>query len=482
VLGGVFLLGFSEAVSVAIPLVAIFLALNAVVIVVGLVDVVTTPGAFSAWTAALGAKGGGFTDLAVPAILAFPLLVLGLSGFETGLSMMPLIAADGADPQQKLHHRIRNARKLLTAAALIMSVYLLASSFVTTVLIPAAEFDEGGNANGRALAWLAHEKLGEVFGTVYDISTVLILWFAGASAMAGLINIVPRYLPGYGMAPEWGRAVRPVVLVYTAISVIITIAFGADVGAQAGAYATGILAMMVSGAFAVTVSTIRHHKRAAATGFGLLTAVLFYALVQNVIDKPDGLAISGLFIAGIIIVSLISRISRTTELRADRIEFDDNARRFITDSLAFDGQINLIAKRRHLGADDGEDYAAKEREQRGDNPVPGGADILFLEIDVVDPSDFSETLAVRGIDVDGHRVLRAEAPAAPNAIATILLALRDCTGVRPHCYFAWAEGSPLIHMIRYFLLGRGDTAPVTREIIREQEPDPQRRPGIHVGA
>jgi hypothetical protein len=436
ILGGVFLLGFSEAVSVAIPLVAVFLGLNAVVIVVGLVEV-----------------------------------------------MMPLVATEGADAQQRLANRIRNARKLLTAAAVIMSVYLLASSFVTTVLIPAAEFAEGGGANGRALAWLAHEQLGEVFGTAYDISTVLILWFAGASAMAGLINIVPRYLPGYGMAPEWGRAVRPVVLVYTAISIVITIAFGADVDAQAGAYATGILAMMVSGSFAVTVSTVRRRRRLPAIGFGLLTAVLFYALVDNVIDKPDGIAISGLFILGIIAVSLVSRISRTTELRADRIEFDENARRFITDTIAFDGQINLIAKRRRPGGDSaGAEYAAKEREQRGDNPVPGGADVIFLEVDVVDPSDFSEVLTVCGVEVDGHRVLRAEAPAAPNAIAAILLALRDSTGVRPHCYFAWAEGSPLVHMIRYFLLGRGDTAPVTREIIREHEPDQQRRPGIHVGA
>ena len=483
ILGGVFLKGFSEAVGVAIPLVAVFLGLNAVVIVVGLTEVVTRPGAWSGWTAALTADGGGFTGLLVPAVLAFPLLVLGLSGFETGVAMMPLVAADGADAQQRLANRVRNARKLLTAAAVIMSVYLLASSFVTTVLIPPGEFAEGGAANGRALAWLAHEQLGELFGTVYDISTVLILWFAGASAMAGLVNIVPRYLPGYGMAPEWGRAVRPVVLVYTAISIAITIAFGADVDAQAGAYATGILAMMVSGAFAVTVSTIRRHKRLPATGFGLLTAVLFYALAQNVIDKPDGIAISGLFIAGIITVSLISRISRTTELRADRIEFDEAARRFVTDTLAHDGQINLIAKRRRRGAtDDAADYAAKEREQRGDNPVPGRADVLFLEIEVVDPSDFSEVLTVHGIDVGGHRVLRAAAPAAPNAIAAILLALRDCTGVRPHCYFAWAEGSPLVHMIRYFLLGRGDTAPVTREIIREQEPDPGRRPGIHVGA
>ena len=480
ILGGVFLLGFNEAVGVAIPLVAVYLLLNAAIVVVGLGDVLTKPGVLNGWTDRLLTSSSGPGGVIAPAIIAFPLLVLGLSGFETGVSMMPLIKAAGETPEERLASRIHNTRKLLTTAALIMSAYLMTTSFITTALIPPAEFKDGGQASGRALAYLAHQDLGSAFGTVYDISSVLILWFAGASAMAGLINIVPRYLPAYGMAPEWGRAVRPVVLVYTAISVGITIVFRADVNAQAGAYATGILAMMVSGAVAVSVSALRRRHRGGTLGFLVLTLVLAYALVANVIEKPDGIAISAVFIAAIIIVSLVSRISRTTELRVDSIEFDESARRFITESIQYDGALNLIANQRQRDDDVGE-YRAKESEQRGLNPVPGKADVLFLEVEVVDPSAFSDVLRVRGVELGGYRILRVASPAVPNAIAAVLIALRDTTGVCPHCYFEWAEGNPLGHLLRYLILGRGDTAPVVREILRETDRDPARRPRIHVG-
>lgn len=478
ILGGVFLLGFSEAVVLAIPLVAVFLLLNAVVIIAGVARVISDPAALAAWTGDLTSRGG-IGDIVGPAVIAFPLLVLGLSGFETGVSMMPLVASDGKTPEERLASRVRNTRKLLTAAAAIMSVYLLGSSFVTTVLIPAEEFEAGGEASGRALAYLAHQQLGDSFGTVYDISSILILWFAGASAMAGLINIVPRYLPAYGMAPEWGRAVRPVVLVYTAVSILITIGFNADVNAQAGAYATGILAMMVSGSIAVTISALRRGQRLAGAGFALLSLILLYALAANVIEKPDGLTISAFFILGIIAISLVSRVARTTELRADVIRFDEDARRFIADSLDYDGALNLIANRRQAG--DNQEYSEKEYEQRGQNAVPGTADVIFLEIDIIDPSNFGGNLDVHGVEVEGHRVLRVESPAAPNAIAAILLALRDTAGVIPHAYFEWSEGNPLAHLMRYLLLGRGDTPPVVREILRKHESDPARRPRIHVG-
>ena len=477
ILGGVFLAGFSEAVGVAVPLVVVFLLLNLVVAVVGLARAVGQSVDVGRWLDALLTFGDP-AQVALAAVLAFPKLVLGLSGFETGVSMMPLVRAEGDDDETYLRNRIHNTRKLLTTAALIMSGYLVATSLVTAVFVPADAVQPGGPANGRALAYLAHEFLGDAFGTVYDVSSILILWFAGASAMAGLINIVPRYLPGYGMAPEWSRAVRPVTMVYTGVAVLITWLFDADVDAQAGAYGTGILAMMISAAFAVTVSARRDGGRTAVVGFGLLTLIFTYAFVDEVVEKPEGIVISMAFVAGIVVISLVSRLVRATELRADHIEFDDAARRFV-DVCATDGSLHLIANKVQAG--DHAEYRDKEAEQRALNPIPSGAPTLFLEIEVTDPSEFSQDVCVRGVEVDGFRILRAQSPAVPNALAAILLRLRDGTELRPHLYFQWSEGNPLAHLARYVLFGQGETAPVTREVLRQAEPDVTRRPVVHVG-
>ena len=257
------------------------------------------------------------------ALLVFPKLALGLSGFETGVAVMPLVAGD----------RVANTRKLLRTAAVIMSVALIGSSIVTTLLIPAEAFGEGGEASGRALAYLAHHYHGELFGTIYDVSTIAILWFAGASAMAGLLNLVPRYLPRYGMAPEWTRATRPLVTLFTAITFLITIIFRADVEAQGGAYATGVLVLMTSAAVAVTLAWARAAAEAGCP-FGLITLVFGYTTVTNVIERPDGVKIAAWFIVTIVVTSLISRVLRSTELRVLGVTADPLAGRFLDGSGA----------------------------------------------------------------------------------------------------------------------------------------------------
>jgi hypothetical protein len=478
VLGAVFLKGFREAIGIAVAVVGAYLLVNLVVVAAGFYEIATQPGVLADWQGSLFRQHGSAIGMIGVSLLVFPRLALGLSGFETGASMMPLVRGDPDDDPERPEGRIRNTRKMLLTAALIMCFYLMTTSIVTTLLIPQSEFGPDGEAQGRALAYVAHEQLGTAFGTIYDISTITILWFAGASAMAGLLNVVPRYLPRYGMSPEWGRAVRPLVLVYTTISMIVTVIFAADVGSQAGAYATGILAMMTSAGFAVTLTAWRGGRTLGTVLFGIVTAVFLYALASNVYERPDGITISLIFIGAIIAISLVSRVQRSTELRQERIEVDETAQRFIEEA-AERGEIHLVAHRRRTGTE--EEYARKEREQREDNHIPREEPILFLEVKVEDASEFTDVLEVRGVEVGGHKVLRSVSSVVPNAIAAFLLHLRDTTGKSPHCYFGWTEGNPIVYLIRFILFGEGDTAPVTHEVLREAEPNPEKRPAIHVG-
>ncbi|MDQ3490204.1 MAG: amino acid transporter [Acidobacteriota bacterium] len=500
-LGAVFLRGFNEAIGIAVGIVALFLVLNVISISFGLYEIfVVRPEVLADWQTALWSTpdvNGSVFWLIIFSLFFFPKLALGLSGFETGVVVMPLVKSDTPMPKaersnihlshtngtalseaarEHLEGRIRNGKKLLVGAALIMSVLLIGSSIITTMLIPAEQFREGGQANGRALSYLTHQFFGPAFGTLYDISTVMILWFAGASAMAGLLNIVPRYLPRYGMAPDWARASRPLVFVFTAICFTVTILFRADVDAQGGAYATGVLVLMTSAAVAVTISA-RKRLEKRWTAFLLITLIFIYTTIVNIIEQPSGIKIASLFILGIILASFVSRALRTTELRIDKIEFDDKAREFL-DELS-EGEIRIVTNRREVG--NVSEYRFKEHEKRIDNHIPSTDPILFYEVELGDASEFSGGLKIRGVDVEGYKILRTESAAVPNAIAAFLLHLRDTTGKIPHVYFGWSEGNPIIYLARYILFGEGDTAPVTREILRQADDDPDQRPNVHVG-
>jgi hypothetical protein len=310
------------------------------------------------------------------------------------------------------------------------------------------------------------------------LSTIAILWFAGASALAGLLNIVPRYLPRYGMAPEWARATRPLVIAYTLISCVVTLSFKADVDAQSGAYATGVLTLMSSGAVAVALLTWRRRERW-RWAFLLIALVFAYTTAVNILEEPEGIKIASFFIGAIIITSFISRTLRSTELRVDEVILDETAKQFIEEATCKGHTIRVVANRREIG--DVSEYRFKEREKREANHIPEKDPILFLEIKIGDASDFSGSLRVRGVQVGEYRVLRTKSPAVPNAIAAFLLHLRDKYGHTPHVYFGWTEGNPFLYALRFIMLGEGDTAPVTHEILRQAESDLEKRPRVHVG-
>ena len=557
-LGAVFLKGFNEAIGIAVGIVIVYLGLSAVVVGKGLTLVLANPQLIPDWLGALGQQSSSPLALIGAALLVFPKLALGLSGFETGVVVMPLVRGDAGDTEELPAGRIRNGKKLLTTAALIMSVYLITSSLVTTLVIPATAYlpetsatgvvsnrdlaagqatvnlpldDHGGRnrsflvtlparssgtftlptrvlpkdgnseavplsvtitpgqesstvsitkpkgeANGRALAEIAHTKLGETFGTFYDVSTIAILWFAGASAMAGLLNIVPRYLPRYGMAPDWTRANRPLVLVFITVSFVVTLAFKANVDAQAGAYATGVLALMTSAAVAVTLSAIRHRERGLSVLFSVISLIFIYTSAVTIINNPEGLFIALLFIAAVLTVSIYSRVQRSFELRVSNVALDASAISLISDFRI--RPLRLVAHR--PGPASQSEYHKQELRIRQMAHLPDESPFLFLEVEVDDASDFSDVVEVSGAYVGPYGILRARGSSVPNTIAALMLHLRG-KGAPPQVYMRWSEDSPLHLALRFLVEGEGDVPPLTHEILRRAEPDRDRRPIVHVG-
>ena len=297
--------------------------------------------------------------------------------------------------------------------------------------------------------------------------------------MAGLLNLVPRYLPRYGMAPDWARATRPLVVVFAVIAFGVTIYFDANVDAQGGAYATGVLVLMTSAAIAVTLSVRKRHNRRLTLMFTTISVIFIYTTIANIIERPEGVQVAAFFIAAILIVSFASRINRSFELRSGAITFDETAQRII-DEAAASGEIQIVTHdpdERSL-----HEYHDKELQQRAESHIPDADQIVFLEVNVTDSSDFATDLEIHGrYREGGYRILWVDSAAVPNTIAATLLAIREQTGIVPNVYFEWSETNPLVNLLRFLFIGEGEVAAVTREVVRRAEPDIAERPVVHVG-
>lgn len=511
-LGAMFMRGFREVIGLAVVIVGVYLLLNTVVVGSCLYHLGQHPEKLHHWYDKVLAgdwhlhpgevffKGHDLWTILLVCVLLFPKLALGLSGFETGVAVMPLIRGQANDDPNRPEGRIRNARKLLLTAALIMSVYLLGSSIVVSTLIDPNELKSLSevpasepSAKDRALAYLAHGEgahkkghepisplFGPVFGTIYDISTVVILWFAGASAMAGLLNLVPQYLPRYGMAPEWASAIRPLVLLFTVINLLVTWIFKANVDAQGGAYATGVLVLMSSACVATVIQRWRqrnwHWLLRVPWGFVLITAVFFYTTAAIIIEKPDGIKIASFFIVAIVVSSLISRGFRSTELRFKGFRYKDDHSRFLWESmkhLEFPVLVPHRPGRRELGH--------KEESIRQEHHLGSEVPIVFLEVSLGDVSDFYQEPLVEVKQENERFILKiSNCSSIAHVIAAVGLELSK-VGTPPEIHFGWSDENPISANLGFLLFGEGNVPWMVRELVRKAEPDSARQPKIVIG-
>lgn len=515
-LAAMFMRGFKEVIGLAIGIVGVYLLLNLIVVGSSVTYLSQHQEYVDRWLEQVNAGEWHFEhspgtpatgwQIALVCALFFPKLALGLSGFETGVAVMPLIKGKSSDTEANPRGRVNNARKLLFTAAMIMSLFLLGSSIVTSTLIApgvlaktpppgesghaaAPAHGKPGAAHDRALAYLAHGEtlidgkdasainpiFGMVFGTIYDISTVVILWFAGASAMAGLLNLVPQYLPRYGMAPEWARAMRPLVILFTAVNLFVTWRFNASVEAQGAAYATGVLVLMSSACIATLVDVWRM-RSFLVVPFALITAVFLYTTLANMIEKPDGLLIAMWFILAIVVSSIVSRFMRSKELRFQGLDFVDNQSRFLWDSMKMLEFPVLVPHR-----PGGRSLREKEESIRKEHRLGPDVPVVFIEANLWDVSDFYQTPLMQVIQEEGVFILRIHRCASiAHTIAALALELSKA-GSPPEIHFGWSDQNPMAANISFLLFGEGNVPWMVRELILDAESDPAKQPKVIIG-
>ena len=229
--------GFTrQVIRLAVVVVCAYMLLTAVVIGGGLYRIATQPTLVDHWYQSLwqtGDSGAGWWSLLTVCLLAFPKLALSLGGFELSMIVIPLVDGGAAGSSGPSGSQVRNVRKMLVTGAVIMSLYLLSSSLVTSLLIAPKDLAAGGLASNRALAYLAHGEgagpvapfFGGVFGTAYDIATVLILCLTGASVTIALRDLVPGHLLRFGMELKWVHKVGATLHIFNGLILLVTLIF-----------------------------------------------------------------------------------------------------------------------------------------------------------------------------------------------------------------------------------------------------------------
>jgi hypothetical protein len=490
----------------AVPVVGFYLLLNGIVIGAGLHFLIEHPERLEHWWEQVESgdwamdkpfwAGPNWVSIVLLCLLLLPQLSLGLSGFEMSMILMPQVRGRRDDLPKHPRGRIRNTRKVLIVAALVMSVYLLGSVLVTGVLIPERAFETQGQALNRALAYLAHGGLvvagpdgegavlsplfGVVFGSLYDVTTILILTLAGTSVMTALSALLPQFLLRFGMELRWTTRWGVLLMLFAAVNLAVTLFFRADVGDQRGAYATGVLVLM-SSACTVTVMSRRHDLLKKGSRwwpwfFTVVTGVFVLTTLAVIATAPTGLLIAFGFIMAILAMSVVVRAMRSDELRTVGFEFADPDSKFLWDSLRILDFPVLVPHR--PGLKERED---KEAVIRRDHNLDPHIEIVFLEIEVDDPSNFYQRLLIQVYQEHKRYIIKVQrCVSVAHAIAAIALEMSK-DSKPPALHFGWSEMDLLSASWSYFAFGEGNIPSKVRELIHAAEPDPERRPRVIVG-
>jgi hypothetical protein len=497
--------GFNRNVLVlAVPLVGAYLLLNGLILVGGIHHLVEQPQLLERWLSQVQAgdwliqppfwAGTGWLSVALLCLFFLPSLALGLSGFELSMIIMPQVR--GKPGEEPPRTRIRNTRMVLVAAALIMAVYLLTSSLVTGLLIPPEEIRGDGRAVNRALAYLAHggsltvgaEPIlpwcGSLFGTVYDAVTVLVLCLAGTSVMTALAVLLPQFLLRFGMELKWAHRWGLILIVFAAVNLIVTLYFHASVADQRSAYASGVLVLLSSAGIATVMDLRRRadspsprilHRLGAAYFTGVAT-VFVLATLAVLLHSASGFVIAGCFVAALLAMSVISRAYRADELRTIGFAFKDVQSKFLWDSLRLaDFPILVPHRPGHR------ERELKEEQIRRHHQLAADADIVFLEVEMDDPSNFFQTLLVEVFREDRRVVIKlTRCVSVAHAIAAVALEMSK-ESKPPGLHFGWSEMDLLTSSWSYFAFGEGNIPWKVRELIQRAEPNVERQPRVIVG-
>jgi hypothetical protein len=528
--------GFNRPfLCLAAAVVLLFLVVNGIVIGYSLAYLVRHPERLENWFNLVNYRPGVVPDepwarrvllpIAEAVMLVFaplwaaPQLILGLSGFELSMTSAPLVRGRPDDDPARPRGRIRRTRLLLVTAALIMSIFLLGSVLVVTQLVPHAEALQGtappgnpewnGPAMHRALAYLAHGSgnlntkflpipeeartpervpvtdvsplFGPVFGTVYDVSAVLILCLAGASVTIGLRDLVPQYLARYGMQLRWAQKIGVILHLFNVAILVIILVFHASVSAQQWAYGASVLVLLTGASLAALLDLRRRWEgsvwRGVVAAPFLVFCALFVVLVGlTFLQNRSGLYIPLVFILVILGTAFASRWVRSTELRFEGFAFaDEDSQKRWEEICQLEFQV-LVPHR-----PGGLSLAEKDAEIRARHRLGPDVPIIYVEAELGDPSDFVQTPVMKVEKDEGFEVVRVSRCASvAHVLAAIGLEFRH-VGRPPEIHFGWSEESPLAANLHFLLFGEGNIPWMVHALIRRAEPDDLRRPRVVIG-